>query len=112
MIGFAPDDVHLRFSGPEGPRLSARHVPRVERGGARHDAGDPGYRDALCESVGATLLEGYVTATSIVLRLDDGTTLTFSLHDETHGESPEVAELVGPDGLWLFGPEFDGADAS
>lgn len=67
---------------------------------------DPGYRDALCTSVGATLIEGYVTAASVVLRLDDGTTLALSLHDETDGIAPEVAELIGSDGIWIFGPEF------
>jgi hypothetical protein len=87
--------------------LSARHLPVVERTGVRSEADDPGYRDALCQSAGATLLEGYATVEHIVLRLDDGTTLALSMHDETDGVAPEVAELIGEDGMWFFGPEFN-----
>jgi hypothetical protein len=42
-----------------------------------------------------------------VLRLDDDTTLALSMHDETDSVAPEVAELIGEDGMWFFGPEFN-----
>jgi hypothetical protein len=88
VVGFAAEGVHLWFGGPEGPRLSGRHAPEVERQGVRHAPGDDGYGDALRQTAGASLLQGYATATNIALRLSDATTLT--MHgDDDHRQTDE-----------------------
>jgi hypothetical protein len=102
VVGFTPDETILRFGGPEGPPLVSRHPPVIRRGGTEHVIGEPGYRDALCASLGVQLANGYVTEGEVILELDDGTRLSLSLHDETDGVAPEVVELHAPDGLWIL----------
>jgi hypothetical protein len=102
LVGFSPDGIHLRFAGPAGPELRA-DLPVVDRGGSQWVPQEDGYRDALIGTVRARLVKGAVTAESIVLRFDDGTTLSISLAQDPSGREVELAELTTWDGnLWVF----------
>jgi hypothetical protein len=104
LVGFAPDGVYVRFAGPDGPELRARQAPTIETGEGPKDTRSPDYKDALCGSLSARLVDGYWTADEIVLGFDDGK-LRLSPADDTNGLAPEVAELHA-DGLWIFGRAF------
>jgi hypothetical protein len=62
----------MRFTGSEGPVLISRHMPVIEIPGDRITPSLSGYKDILCERLGATLAEGRVTKEEITLRLNDG----------------------------------------
>jgi hypothetical protein len=92
--------VQLRF---DGPCLTTITHPSVKKGDAWHKWGSPGYRDALCDRIGKTVLSASVTEEEeIRLEFDDGACVVISLKPEDYC-GPEAAIFNnGPQDTWVW----------
>lgn len=79
-VTFVRDYIQLHF---DGPTISAFTLAAVAVGGSTFSESDPGYRDALCARIGATVLAAYVDpGQRLQIDLADGSSLSISLKPE------------------------------
>jgi hypothetical protein len=94
-VTFVMDYVQLRF---DGPLLTAYTGPDVTFGGKVFAWGKPGFRDALCERIGAIVRQAeVVNDDAIRLRFSDGGVISISLKSEDY-VGPEAAQLTDSTG--------------
>lgn len=94
-VTFVMDYVQLGF---DGPRLTAYVGPRVIVEGRAFAWGEPGFRDALCDRIGAIVREAeLVENDAIRIVLGDGGVISISLKPED-AVGPEAAELTDSTG--------------
>jgi hypothetical protein len=103
MVTFVRDHLELTFEefGDNGhvidnPRLDCFVWPRIHIGPDESIFGLPGYRDALCECIGAS-----VTA----VRDDEGSGMCLEFLDRSLVIRPTRAEMTGPDIVVLWFPD-------
>lgn len=85
------DYVQLRF---DGPCLTAYTGPEVTFRGKVFAWGEPGFRDILCERIGAIVRQAEVVENDAIrMSLSDGGVISISLKPEDY-VGPEAAELT------------------
>ncbi len=97
-VTFVQDYVQLHF---DGPCITAYVWPRIIRTDVTHEAGMAGYRDALCDLIGKTIIDvGEDSNKSLFIRFIDGATLEVSLN-ESDRDGPEAAMFQDETGnIW------------
>lgn len=94
-VTFVMDYVQLGF---DGPLLTAYVGPRVTVEGRVFVWGKPGFRDALCERIGAIVREAvFVENDAIRIIFSDGGMISISLKPED-SVGPEAAQLTDSTG--------------
>ena len=90
-VTFVMDYVQLGF---DGPLLTAYSGPEVSFGGKVFAWGEPGFRDVLCDRIGAIVRQAEaVDDDAIRISLGDGGLISISLKPEDY-DGPEAAELT------------------
>jgi len=79
-ITFVRDYIQLHF---DGPTINAYTLPTVVVGGSVFSHADPGYRDALCARIGATVRAAYADpGQRLQIDFSDDSSLSISLRPE------------------------------
>lgn len=79
-VVFVRDYLQLQF---DGPYLNAYVWPELHKGRQNWDVSRPGYKDALCNLIGRTIVAAVETPDErITLHVDDETSMEFSLRAE------------------------------
>mgnify|MGYP001601920903 len=101
-VEFVMDYHQLRFDG--GARLEALTSPVVRVGRDEFSVGDPGYRDALCEGIGATVTAAKVEENrEAYVRLGDEIEIAISLRAEDYQDRPEALVFeLDRDNFWVW----------
>jgi hypothetical protein len=84
--------------GFDGPLLNVYSSPEVSFGGKVFARGESGFRDTLCERIGAIVRQAEVVDDDAIrISLSDGGVISISLRPEDH-VGPEAAELTDTTG--------------
>jgi len=79
-VTFVRDYIQLHF---DGPMINTYTLPTVVVGGSVFSHADPGYRDALCARIGATVKAVYADpGQQLQIDFSDGSSLSISLRSE------------------------------
>jgi hypothetical protein len=96
-VQFVQDYEQLRFDGQTltaySPIVVTDQVKRLTRD-------MPGYRDALCNRIGRTVVDMSLTAMSLAIRFDDDSVLEIGVGDVDR-RGPEALEFRTADGWWV-----------
>lgn len=97
-VEFVHDYLQLRF---DGPCLTAYTHPTIDYTGGRVTWGAPGYRDRLCEQIGATVTDAWANEAEVAVGFESRTVISISMKDEDY-TGPEAVQFVSEDGsLWV-----------
>lgn len=101
-VEFVMDYHQFRFDG--GARIEALIPPVVRVGQSELSVGDPGYRDALCEGIGATVTAAKVEeGNEACMRLSSGIEIAISLRAEDYRDRPEALVFeLDRDNFWVW----------
>jgi hypothetical protein len=95
-VEFVLDYIQLHF---EKPCLTALNLPSVRGSGWEVKFGEHGYRDRLCEQIGARVEAVDANEVEAILRFADGNAIVISLRDEDY-RGPEAINFTNGDGTW------------
>jgi hypothetical protein len=99
-VEFVQDYVQLRF---DGPCLAAFTPPSVRVGKAWFKWGSPGYRDLLCDRIGATVCTASVAEEKeIRIEFDDGALISISLRPEDYCGAEAALFDNGSEETWVW----------
>ena len=97
-VEFVHDYLQLRF---DGPCLTAYTHPTIDHTDGRAIWGGPGYRDRLCEQIGATVTDAWANEAEVSIGFDSGTVISVSMNDDDY-TGPEAVQFASEDGsLWV-----------
>lgn len=99
-VVFVQDYLQLQF---DGSVLTLLVWPAVANFGTEKDFNSPGYRDFLCDRIGASVTDARVIADqALSISLSDGSSITASLRSDSY-EGPEAAIYTTQDGrTWVW----------
>lgn len=99
-VVFIRDYIQLQF---DGPGLTAINDPTVIANGCTYRVSTPGYRDALCERIGHSVVSAEVAEVEeIKIEFDDHSTVSISLKAEDYVHGPEAAILHDGKDTWVW----------
>jgi hypothetical protein len=92
-VTFVMDYIQLDFNGP---RLTALTLPVVRVSGKVRTVADPGWRDSLCERIGASVRSAYVRPDDeLSIAFEDGSSIVVSLRAIDY-RGPEAINFTAP----------------
>jgi hypothetical protein len=99
-VVFVRDYIQFQF---DGPGLTAVNDPTVEAQGRIYQPAVQGYRDALCERIGHSVVSAEIAeGQEIRIEFDDHSKISISLRPDDYAHGPEAAIFDHGEDTWVW----------